>query len=813
MLPALLASLQVRFLLLLLLAVLPGLGLAFYLGFEHRQQAMANAQTDALRVARFVVANQERLIEAERHQLVTLAELADVLSGDTTACQARFADLRQQYPHYANLHEVTPAGETSCSALPFTPPVSVARRSWFQRVLHTGTFAVGDYQVGTITGKATINVAHPILDGAHQIRAIVSAALDVDWLNERLAEAQPPKGTTLSLIDWNGTIVARYPDAARWVGRSPLDIPIVRTVLAQGEGTADLPDLDDVPRLFAFKPLVGSGQQASLYIVVGIAKAMVFAEADRVFRRSLLVLGVVAIVGMAMTWASADFFILRQIKVLVRATGQVAAGDLSTRTGLAHGRGELGQLARAFDDMAQALETRQAEAWRAEVALAKYVERLRILHEIDRALIAQESPEAIAGAVLRPLRELLGVPRAIVNMFDLAAGEVEWLAAAGRRRVRLGPGVRYSIRLMGDVEALQRGELQVIDVHSLPPSPEVEALLASGVHVYMVVPMIAGGELIGALSFGGAPGPFPSEQISIAQEVAMQLAIAIAQARLHERVKRQAEDLDLRVRERTHELRTAHAELQKRNAELMQLTAELQATNRELEAFSYSVSHDLRAPLRSIDGFSQILWEDGATRLDEQDKDHLLRIRAAAQRMAQLIDALLVLSRITRAELQREDLDLSAIAQAITADLQRQEPMRQVAFVIADGLCAAGDPRLLRVALENLLGNAWKFTAKRPQACIRVGQLTQPHGAVVFFVRDNGAGFDMAYADKLFGAFQRLHREGEFPGTGIGLATVQRIIYRHGGRVWADAALDQGATFYFTLPEVEPLEQYPPASG
>jgi PAS domain S-box-containing protein len=228
-------------------------------------------------------------------------------------------------------------------------------------------------------------------------------------------------------------------------------------------------------------------------------------------------------------------------------------------------------------------------------------------------------------------------------------------------------------------------------------------------------------------------------------------------------------------------------------------TTALEAANRELEAFSYAVSHDLRAPLRSINGFSQALLEDAAARLDEQDKDYLTRIRGATQRMAQLIEALLALSRITRAELQREDLDLSAMAKAIAADLQGQEPMRHVAFVIAEGLRATGDPRLLRVGLENLLGNAWKFTAKRPQACIEVGRLTQPDGILAFFVRDNGAGFEMAYADKLFAPFQRLHRTAEYEGTGIGLATLQRIIYRHGGRTWAEGAVDQGATFYFTL--------------
>jgi signal transduction histidine kinase/DNA-binding response OmpR family regulator/HAMP domain-containing protein len=287
-----------------------------------------------------------------------------------------------------------------------------------------------------------------------------------------------------------------------------------------------------------------------------------FADVRRLLIRQLTWLGVVTGLALGAAWAVGDRGILRRVQALVQATQRLAAGDLRARTGLPHGREELGQLARAFDDMAHALEVRQAEAMQAAVALQRAVERLELLNQIDRALIAEEGPEAIAAAALAPLRELLGVPRAIVNLFDLAAGEVEWLAAAGRRRIRLGPGVRYSIRLMGDVEALKRGEPQVIDVRSLPPGPDVDALLVSGVQVYMVVPMLAGGELIGALSFGGAPGPFLPEQVSIAQETAMQFAIAIAQARLHARVKRHAEDLEHRVHERTAELRHANDALQ-----------------------------------------------------------------------------------------------------------------------------------------------------------------------------------------------------------------------------------------------------------
>lgn len=408
-------------------------------------------------------------------------------------------------------------------------------------------------------------------------------------------------------------------------------------------------------------------------------------------------------------------------------------------------------------------------------AHAGHVKRLQILNEIDRAVAAGEPPGAVAGAVVAPLRELLRVPRAIVNLFDLEAGVVEWLAASGRRQTRVGPGVRYSLSLMGDVEALKRGEPQVIDTHALPPGPDRDALLASGIERYMAVPMIAGGQLIGAVSFGGAPGPFAEDQVRVAREVATQLAIAVNQARLYERVQKHSEELEARVRERT---------------------AELELANRELDAFSSSVSHDLRAPLRAMDGYARMLEEDNAAQLDAEGRQRLQVIRDGSRQMGRLIDDLLAFSRLGRQALNKAPVDMDALVADSLAGLG---DLGHARISITPLPPAPADRALLKQVWANLLSNAVKYSAKREAPEIAVSG-SRDGGEIVYAVRDNGAGFDMRYANRLFVVFQRLHHPSDFPGTGVGLANVQRIVVRHGGRVWAEGEPGRGATFYFSLP-------------
>ena len=324
---------------------------------------------------------------------------------------------------------------------------------------------------------------------------------------------------------------------------------------------------------------------------------------------------------------------------------------------------------------------------------------------------------------------------------------------------------------------LKEQSLLINDLVSYPDRvglPEGHPPLTS----FLGIPLKDQGKVIGMIAMANNASGYTADQQQDMEAISVAFVEVIRRKQGEEKIRQLNTELEQRVLDRT---------------------AKLEAANKELETFSYSVSHDLRAPLRSIDGFSQALLEEYQEKLDETGKTYLERVRKATQRMGWLIDDMLKLSQVTRSDFHHEAVDLSEMVRVIAKANQQNNPDRAVAVVTQEGIIVQGDPYLMQIALENLLDNAWKFTSNAWHPRIEFGR-TVKNGEVVYFIRDNGVGFDMAYVGKLFGVFQRLHTTHEFPGTGIGLATVQRVIHRHGGRVWAEGEVGKGATFYFTLP-------------
>jgi GAF domain-containing protein len=408
-------------------------------------------------------------------------------------------------------------------------------------------------------------------------------------------------------------------------------------------------------------------------------------------------------------------------------------------------------------------------------ATRRQVNELTVLHSIALAAARSASEDQLIGRALDIIASQLYSDVVALLLVDTAAHLLRpHPASRGIHPGLLGQTVAVGEGIIGAVAA-QGQARRLTDVTQA--GDYVVAI--PGTRSELCVPLSLGGRVIGVINLESArPAAYSEADERLLVTIAGQLATAIERLRVEAELRRLNAELEGRVQERT---------------------AALQAANAELEAFTYSVSHDLRAPLRALDGFSHVLLENYGGGLDADGRHYLERVRQAGERMTQLIDDLLRLSRITRAELRREPVNLAALARAVTAELHSAHPGRQVEVAIADGLTASGDARLLRVALENIFSNAWKFTRQRAQARVEMGVLPGDD-TPIYFVRDNGAGFNMAYADKLFGAFQRLHSAEEFPGTGVGLAITQRIIVRHGGRVWAESAVDRGTTLFFTLP-------------
>ena len=593
------------------IVALPAAGIIVYSGLDQRKNAITEARTESKKLVDNIATEQQATVAAAKQLLSVLAQLPEIKSGNRAKAEPVLADILKINPQFLNIFVTDRGGRMWASAIPAHAAISIADRRHFINARTNNQFSSGEYIVGRLLKRPTLSFGYPYRNRRGEFAGVIVVNIDLEFSEKILQRSKLPSGSSYTLTDCKGIILGRALDAAPYIGKPDSPEMYLRMKRGAESGSYEGPGLDGTFRFISYRRLHLEGEKTPyIFFRACIPMETALVKANRTLLNNLALLTSFMLVAFFLVWLIAKRSIFDRIEILQRASRRLAAGDLQTRVCHLVEGGELGELGRAFDEMAVKLSREISECKQAEAEI---------------------------------------------------------------RQLHLG--------------------------------------------------------------------------------------------------------LEQRVRERTHML---------------------EAAVKEQESFSYSVSHDLRSPLRHINSYLAILMEEFGRSFPPEARSYMEKACAASVKMGKLIDDLLELSRVGRTDIVKECVDLSSLAVGILAMLQETEPARAVEVVVAKDLSAQGDQNLLRLVLMNLLGNAWKYSSRKETARLEFGA-TFLAGQYTFFVKDNGAGFDMAYRDKLFGTFQRLHGD-EYEGTGIGLATVKRIMERHCGRVWGESELGEGATFYFSIP-------------
>ncbi len=737
-------SLRVKLIFLVLLSVIPALGLTLYSGLEQRRHARLDALDNALELAKEASDDQERLIDGTHQLLIALAQMDQVLQCQSSGYSPFLASLLKEYSFYTNLGTTGTDGQVICSALPMKQPTNFADREWFPRILHTRKFTVSEYLIGRITGKPSIVLSYPILAGTEHLKALVFVSIDLAWLNQIVAKAKLPSGSVFTVFDRKGTILARYPDPEKWVGRSMSDTPLVKTILTrQEEGTDEITGIDGVLRLYAFT-LLSKRKEVGAYVSVGIPSTVAFAEANRILIRNIVFLGLASIMVLIAAWWFGGLFVMHPMNRLLNTTKRLADGDLTVRTGSSYPRGEIGQLARSFDQMAESLERREAERKRAEDMLGASEERYKTLFE--------GAAEGILVADIES-KQFKYVNPATCRILGYTAEELTRLSLAD---IHPKEALDY---VVAEFEAQARGEKTL--------SPEIPCLRKDGSVIYTSVitaPAVIDGRKCNIGFFTDITERKRAEeerealQDQLRQSQKMEAIGRLAGGIAHDfnnllTVIKGYSQLSLMELKEGDPLRPNIEEIQKAAERAAGLTRQLLAFSRR-QILEMTVLN-LNTILRDLDKMlHRIIGED--IELVTLLADDLGTVKADAGQIEQVVMNLAVNAR--------------------------------------DAMQKGGKLTIETGNVELDSAYAGKHVAVKPG----------PY--VMLSVSDTGVGMTPEVRNRVFEPFFTTKEKGK--GTGLGLSTVYGIVKQSGGNIWVYSEFGKGTAFKIYLPRVdEPPEE------
>lgn len=726
--------------LLVLILIGPVLALLIFTSFSEQDSALEKARGRARIEAQLRASAQQQLFEGVRHLLIVVGHSPAILEPYSQPCSAYLRDLQEHFPQYAHLGFAHANGNLLCRSAPGSDPVYVGDRQYFKNAISSGRFTVGEYLVSRVLKKPAIALSIPVYTKTQELHGVLYGVLDLEGLQKQFVSAPMAPGMTDVIMDANGVVLA---SAGEHIHKAGAPLPEqFRVPLPQGpHATQSEGDGKEwVVALRSTDPVGGGAWVASF-----VSKENILRPAVERLRNQLLILLAITLAALLLAWYMGDRLLVGPIERMLQKVKSIERGETRTSQPSATTRvRELAQIDNGIDELVTTLAARSAQRDQAMADLQAQAQNLAASERRYRAQF-DASPQPMWAFDIETLAFLV-VNDAAVAHYGYSREEFMRMTLAN---IRPSEDVPLLLEGLSNIRQKEVAAERVLRRHRRKDGEIINVEVASH-----------------ALDWNGRPA-----RVAIAYDVTSRELAKKSWAQLHATLEQQ----------------------------VAQRTRELELANHELEAFSYSVSHDLRAPLQAIDGFSGALAQKYGNQLPAQANHYLQRIRAGAVHMNAVIDDLLSLSRTARAVVQRKPISLASVARATVDRLRQQHPDRHVNVVIEESLTADCDAGLVAVLFDNLIGNAWKFTSRTPDAEIRVGSVASADEGAIFFVSDNGAGFDMAHAVKLFKPFERLHTVSEFEGTGIGLAIVQRIVQRHGGRVWAESESGRGAQFFFTL--------------